>query len=175
MNEFKIMLESAGFILFDPFNLDQFCIDNNIVENNIMKTFIENETIGDMAIKKGKILPIYTIKEDDYKIIVSNDIKIKENQKFVYKNFPLEIINRKLVVADIFAIQNWEPDFYKNLKNNFPTQFIIDICNGNYSVDIIGFYKDNNNYGYNFVLNEVGKLPEIDISKDVDAYNFNIL
>jgi hypothetical protein len=176
MYEFKLKLESfGGFVLLDPYNFDDFCKENNIGEKNIMDVFIKNENIGDNAVKNGKILAIYTIKPVDYTIIISDKIIIKEKIKFVHKNFPLEITNGKLVVSDIYAIINWEPDFYKNLKNDFPAQYIFDYDNGNYSVDIIGYYQNENNYGYNIVLNKKEKMPELDMDKDVNTYDFNIL
>jgi hypothetical protein len=174
MKEFTIKFESAGFVLFDPFNLDKFCIENSIKGKNLMDNFIKNEIIGDMAVTNGKIFPIYTIEPDDYKIIISDEISIKDNIKFIHKNFPLEITNEKLVVADIYSIINWEPDFYKHLKNDFPTQFIMDYENGNYSIDVIGYYYDKKNYGYNFVLNKTEILPELDTTKDIDTYDFNL-
>jgi hypothetical protein len=176
MNEFKLKLDSfGGFVLLDPYNFDDFCIENKIIEKNVMDFFIKNENIGDNAVKNGKILAIYTIKPVEYTIMISDKILVKEGIKFIYKNFLLEITNGKLLVSDIYAIINWEPNFYKNLKNDFPSQYIMDYKNGNYSVDIIGYYQNRNNCGYNFILNNREKLPEIDKDKDINTYNFNIL
>jgi hypothetical protein len=177
---FRIQLEFSGLAIFDPYNLNNFCIRHNISVSNLMDFFIKNPLIGDSAISEGIILPIYSILTEDYNIVISDNTAkrqpLMEHDLFEYKSFPLSVINNKLVISDIYSLIEWDSLFYQNIqpyeKETF-SQYAISLENSNYSVDIIGFFEDKNNFGYRLVFNKVVSLPAV--KGDSDSYNFNVV
>ena len=132
-----------------------------------------------MAVNKGIILPIYSILAEDYNIIITDNLlnePLSKYDLFKYGPFPLNITNNKIVISDIYALIRWDSLFYQNLqphkKESF-SQYAIVLENGNYSVDIIGFFESESNFGYKIILSKVDLLPSI--KGDIDSFNYNVV
>lgn len=185
VSKFEITLESAGIAIFDPFVLDNFLQERKINNTNLFDFFLENPQIGDEMIQQGIILPIYSIPPLDYQIIVNDQLESvieKEWHKFTTTPFPLSVNSNKIVVADIYAIMDWEPNFYKELavgnQEGGGAQSAATVDAGLYAVTINGFCESNysgsspKNKGYELLLRKVVSLPKIDASVDIDDFNF---
>ncbi|MDR1315869.1 MAG: hypothetical protein LBK13_03250 [Spirochaetales bacterium] len=157
MNNFPIEIElknkSNGFALFDPCNLDRFRHIYNITALDLEDFFDENQIIAERSIDSGVIIPCYIDRPDTYRIIVSGKgIVKKENQKCINSNMLLEISGGKLAVADLCALRMWSVDNYKLFaRQGIPTHHLVELENGMYTVDIIGFICGDTR-GYNLVF-----------------------
>ena len=182
----ELMLDGPGIVFFDPFVLTDFLNEKQITSQNLFQLFNDKPAIGDEAIKRGIVLPIYTIPPIDYQIIL-NDTGVSEVRKdwakFTTTAFPLEIsINGRLVAADIYAIMEWEAAFYQELPLNGPKapQAVIMVPQGRYSVIIKGFVERNfigrgpKNIGYELLLEKVEELPTISQQADSDSFDFTL-
>ena len=174
--KFKIQLEFSGLVLFDPNCLEGFCTVNNIKRCNILDDFVENPLIGDKAISEGIVLPIYNIQSEDYYIIITDNQDDSVYDLFRYKSFPLRVTNNKVIISDIYALINWEPDFYKSIpidRNVTASNYAVYMKNGYYSIDIIGFYINEKDFGYKIIFKNVIDLPII--NGDINSYNFEVI
>lgn len=176
--KFSLNLEFPGFALFDPFNLDAFVKQNNIQETNLLDYFVQNPSIGDLAIQQGVVIPIYSIQEEDYTMFVGFEYQEDNGDLFRFQSYPLQTIGQKLVIADIYSLISWESDFYKSLVCDVfevPSQYALGIKNGNWSVDVVGFFESNNKFGYKIILNEVDRLLPFAVDGDIDDFDFDVL
>jgi hypothetical protein len=183
ISKFKITLESTGMVGFDPLVLTRFVEDNNITSLDLFEYFLANPQVGEEAIKQGVVLPIYSIPPLDYQIIINNgdeSIIRPEWQKLTTPAFPLKIESEKMVVADIYAIMDWDSTYYQELTpgGEGQAQAAVKIKSGLYQVIINGYCENSylgsspENKGYEFCLKEVRVLPKIDTSLDIDDINF---
>lgn len=173
-----LQLEFPGFAIFDPVHLQAFIDKYQIKDNNILDFFVNNPTLGDLAIKEGIVIPIYSILEEDYTIIVDNEYTKKDTDLFSYGPFPLKVISNKIIISDIYALTSWESDFYPKIDINYksmPSMFIVEQENANYDVNIIGFYENQLCYGYKIILNKTETLTSISNTNNIDSYNFEIV
>lgn len=183
MQDILLRLETPGLVIFDPIVMSDFIKDNKITDADVFQNFIDHPEIGDLAISNGVALPIYPIPPDDYAIYFSkkhDDIKLE--QTFSYSGFPLRCQSGILVAADIYALMDWEDDFFRNYRLNYEkhssTNDMISTPPGTFSVTVIGGKLSNKKKGgglaYGIVLEDVLELPKRDQDKDIEAYNFNI-
>jgi len=178
--KFLLQLEFPGFVIFDPFNLDNFILKQKIKDSDILNYFIENPYIGDSAVGGGFFIPIYNIAEEDYTIETSFNPISTNCDLFTYKSFPLKITNNNVIIADMYTLINWNPVFLKKMlvsKNqNIPSINILPIENGDYSVDITGFFYNNKRFGYRIVFNNAYSLPRsAGIRSTIYEHNFNVV
>ena len=182
----KISLNMQGMVVFDPLVLDNFVQSKGIKEANLLDYFIQNPEVGNDAINKGVILPVYTIEIWDYEIIVNLEEESKINPKWkLFKtsySFPFRVESENIIISDIYAIMNWKPDYYLNFPSKDKRIGVDDnftIPKGNYSVDILGFRDnlnpdiDNRECGYEFFFKKVLDLPLIE-NLNIDDINFKV-
>lgn len=182
----KISLNLTGLVLFDPVVLNDFVLAHKIEDSNLLDFFNQNPEIGNEAINKGIMLPVYTIEAWDYHIIINTDQRsIIKPEWELFKTdiaFPLNIRSGNCIVSDIYAILEWNPDYYLNFPSKDERVGVddnFDISAGNYAVKILGFRDKNNpdienrECGYEFIFTEVNKMP---IIKDIniDSFNFKV-
>ena len=182
----KISLNMQGMVVFDPLVLDNFVQSKGIKEANLLDYFIQNPEVGNDAINKGVILPVYTIEIWDYEIIVNLEEESKINPEWkLFKTsycFPFRVESENIIISDIYAIMNWKPDYYLNFPSKDKRIGVDDnftIPKGNYSVDILGFRDnlnpdiDNRECGYEFFFKKVLDLPLIE-NLNIDDINFKV-
>jgi hypothetical protein len=181
MNDFILELNGSGIVIFDPANLEAFCNQHDITSDDIFDFFMSHPEVGDLAIKTGVVIPVYTIPALNYRIMIRQDEASavnKQDMKFSYGGFPLQVTSGKIVVADIYAIMEWDAAYYKSVstdKIDFPTQAAAVIAPGKYDIQINGFSNTaKNEKGYEFVFRSVDTFPAIDTEKDIDAYNYDL-
>lgn len=178
--DFLLKLEFPGFVVFDPFSLDKFLLKHKITESDILNYFMENPNIGDSAVEDGIIFPIYNIIEEDYIIKTTKIPEYTDFDLFTYKSFPLRITNNSVIIADIYALINWNAALYKSLAirkvRDIPSRNAFFIESGDYSVDITGFFIDEKQFGYGITFNPVQVLPRsVGIRSNIYEYNFNVV
>lgn len=177
------MLDGQGIVVFDPYALAEFVQQQQLANSNIFQRFLDDPTVGDEAISRGLILPIYTIPAIDYQIFL-NDSQTSAIEpdwlRFTTPSFPLTISSGKIVAADIYSIMDWDAEFYQNMPLNGPksTQAATEWEAGNYSVTINGFSERNyvgrgpKNIGYEFLLQKVSTLPPVAKDTDIEDFDF---
>ena len=83
----------TGLVLFDPVVLNDFCVKHKIEDTNLLDYFNNNPEVGNEAINKGVLLPIYTIEAWDYTIFINTEEKSKVNPEWklfqIETSFPL--------------------------------------------------------------------------------------
>ena len=177
------MLDGQGIVVFDPYLLAAFVQQQQLTETNLFQRFLDDPEIGDEAINRGLILPIYTIPAIDYHIILNDSttsVVESEWKRFTTPAFPLAISSGKVVVADIYSIMDWDAEFYLELSLDAPqsTQVATDCESGYYSVSINGFSERNyvgrgpKNVGYEFMLQKVNTLPIISKDTNIESFDF---
>jgi hypothetical protein len=183
MSEFLLELNGPGMVLFDAVSVENYRLRNAIASDDILGAFLENSVVGDRAIREGVMLPVYNIPPLHYTVRLQKEKSrlSEDHRKFSYSPFPLAIVSGKLIVADIYALMEWEADYYKGLKpgvREFPTQGAYLIEPGSYAVEVNGFCERRDgaeDKGYEFVLTKMDRLPEIDIQRDIGSYNFDLV
>ena len=114
----KISLNLTGIVLFDPVVLNEFVLSNNIKNDNLIDFFIKNPHVGNDAINKGVLLPIYSIETWDYTIIIKTESYNVVNPDWIlFKinlKFPLTVKSGSVIISDIYSVLNWKPDYYLN-------------------------------------------------------------
>jgi hypothetical protein len=177
--ECRVALEQPGLVVFDPVLLADFISREKISEPDIFHAFVNNPALGDKAIEKGMILPLYPVEIADYRIRFCETPSARLTRRFSYGGFPLRCDSGMLVVSDIYAIIDWEAEFFRNYavhyKDRSQTNDMAKITPGLFSVTVNGFFDDaKEEAGYELVLQRVERLPKRDRNKDIDAYDFSI-
>jgi hypothetical protein len=176
-NEMQVSMNyDGGIVLFDPKVFCDFLEEIKISSGNIFDLFIQNKTIGDIAIDNGYILAMYPIEEDTYNFLKIENSDPHEQTIFEYKGFPLMIESGILVATDIFSLIGWEHDFFRNYTDNYKkktkTNDMIEINAGLYSIDILGLKNfESKTYGLRFNL--VQSLPKLSSHISSDDFDFN--
>ena len=184
LKQLDLMLDGQGIVVFDPYLLAEFVQQQQLVDSNVFQHFLDNPKVGDEAISRGLILPIYTIPAIDYQIILNDSTTSAVEadwKRFTTPAFPLTIRSAKVVVADIYSIMDWDAEFYLDMPLDGPesTRVATEWESGDYSVTINGFSERNyegrgpKNIGYEFLLQKVSTLPRI--SKDIDIETFDFV
>lgn len=179
-----IELYSPGIVIFDPEIMSLFLKENGVVSSNVFDVFLEDEHLGRAAIEQGVVCPIYQIPEDEYSIFFvgrdasSNDLG---HCKFSYSGFPLRVKSGVLIVSDLNALFDWDPDFFCNYKDNYENKLLnndyIEAEQGKYNMTVKGYFGLKPPYtslGYGLDLKLVEELPDFDSSSSVDDRNFVI-
>ena len=182
----NVSLNLTGLVLFDPVVLNDFCVKHKIEDTNLLDYFNNNPEVGNEAINKGVLLPIYTIEAWDYTIFINTEEKSKVNPEWklfqIETSFPLNIKSGNCIVSDIYAILEWNADYYLNFPPKEERNGVDDIfklSGGNYSVNILGFRNKNNSdienreCGYELLFNKVENLPIIE-NVNIDDFNFKV-
>ncbi len=171
--EFKLMLDFGGIVVFSPHILHQFVQERNIQNKNLLEHFVRNEKDGDDAISSGIVAAIYQIPEQDYHIILTNDEQektIPADWALWQYGFPLEVNNR-IVVADIYAILNWDVNDWTEDKQNYSdagTANGMPLESGKYRLQVTGFNENIHDPGSRF-----GYLLQFTKAKDFSFFTIN--
>lgn len=175
-----------GMVIFDPATLIDYLREKKIDAHDLFSFFINNEEIGEEVITKGILLPIYSIPEWRYTIIVDGNQQSADFSQYIQfeiNSFPLTVRSELVIIADLSAITiDWDAEFFLNYEANLDCKSDLShytkILNGNYAVSIKGFSTDKTNVdaecGYVFHFLTVDELQPFDVSKSIDEYNFVI-
>lgn len=182
----KISLNLTGIVLFDPVVLNEFVLSNNIKNDNLIDFFIKNPHVGNDAINKGVLLPIYSIETWDYTIIIKTESYNVVNPDWIlFKinlKFPLTVKSGSVIISDIYSVLNWKPDYYLNFPPKEDRVGVDDNFNipaGYYAVQIKGFRDiksiniNERECGYEFYFKKVDKLPVLE-NTNIDDFNFRV-
>ncbi|RZK25792.1 MAG: hypothetical protein EOO63_15560 [Hymenobacter sp.] len=125
---------------------------------NVLESFSHNPGLGNEAISAGYLLPIYSIMAWDYRVRITHaDVPTipAEWVLFTTPSFVLQVASERVLVADIWAIINWEPATYLEYgsqplaanyaaNNEFTAVELVWVPNGRYQVTLVGFCDQQN-------------------------------
>ena len=132
MQHVEVDVEFNGIVVFDPLNLKSYY--GNIQNGeNLFKRYIETEE-GDEVIGAGLIVPILSIDDAGYDVILMKEGEVCEEEKHIItKNefLFLEIVE-KAIICDLYAIMDWDD----SISVDYTT---MDLSPGKYRVSIGGY------------------------------------
>lgn len=179
----NVEIYTPGIVIFDPEVLVGFLQKNNIANDNLFDCFLADEDLGRAVIDEGVLIPIYQIPEAEYSVFLDTARLgiVNGTSKFRYSGFPLRSTSGLVVVADLNALFDWDPDFFLNYKVNYESRLAcndyLDVPVGLYSVTIIG-YEDLQSplmpKGYGLTLHAVEVLPRLNPNSTVDDQDFTL-
>jgi hypothetical protein len=179
----NLEIYSPGIVIFDPEVIVSFLRKNNIADDNLFDCFLADEDLGRAVIDEGVLIPIYQIPEAEYSVFLHGarlDI-LDGKSKFRYSGFPSKSTSGLLVVADLNALFDWDPDFFLSYKFNYESRLAcndyLDVSIGLYSVTIIGYeglQLPLMPKGYGLTLHPVEVLPRMSPASTVDDQNFTL-
>ncbi len=171
-----INLFQPGIVLFDPRALNDFLCDRQFDAANVLEYFLENENIGTDAIRSGAVFPMYPIVEGEYSLFLGEEhCTPTAHRHFRYEGAPLHIPSGLVIVADLHALMNWDPEFFLAYRSRSEDRLSntshLDVAPGTYLVDIVGFTGLRAPLpprGYGLYLSATDALPEALPLKDFD-------
>lgn len=153
----SVSVDFNGIVLFDPELLKSHyggVIDEG---RDLFTEYITTEE-GDIVLAKGLIVPILSIDDAGYDIIIRlKTDKYTNPSPAIVENgvYPLQVKDR-LVISDLATLKEWVEELgWQD----------VDIPSGLYAVNVIGFRKlDDSNKkiisaGYEFILDPCDALP----------------
>lgn len=177
--EARIEAFSPGVVIFDPFVLDRFVAEQCPDQSNLFEVFIERSDIGQLAVQSGAVVPLYPLPEDDYLFRLRDERRLPvdpdSDAVFRHTGIPLSVVSGLLVVADLYALTDWDPGFFLNYKARLPDRVgnndYLEISPGLYAVSISGSLVMNEGVPrnvYDVGITAVESLPVL-----LDAANFH--
>jgi hypothetical protein len=152
MAEVRIMTQTPGLVLFDPVQLHQFLTSNQVGGPNVLSSFQHDPPLGQAALSTGCLLPVYSIPAWDYLVRVTLGTRPTVPAEWLLWQVPgfvLHVGSGRVLVADIWALLNWEADTYLHLgreqpsadvaATEFSTTAAVVVPNGQYQVTLVGF------------------------------------
>lgn len=181
--QLEIMLEGEGLVVFDPYVLADFVQQHELTDTNLFQYFLDNPKVGNEAIAKGVILPMYNVAPIDYQVIFNDSLESAVESdwiRFTTPAFPLTISSGKVVVADVYSVMEWDADFFQQMPLDGPQapQVATHWDADSYSVTINGFNERNHtgegpeNIGYEFCLQKVAVLPAAPTDINMEGFDF---
>lgn len=160
MQEFEIVVDFNGIVLFDPSLLNKF-YDQIAPGENLYRRFTQTDD-GEKVVEQGIIVPIIGINDSVYRVIVreNNEKSIVPEDDIIVTNaaFPFNVTDYA-VVADMSILLEWYPDENWSKASVSP---------GDYQVQVNGFRKIVDgiveDFGYEFVLSRCESLPSFTAS-----------
>lgn len=193
MKQTKIALNSPGLVVFDPQVLQAFITSHNIQSANILESFINDPVLGSEAVQNGALLTIYSITPWDYRVILSESGISTVNPDWVLFESPafvLHVTSGHVIVSDIWAILNWDEEFYCNYETHpLPDIYAaaeaqvsdqLPLPNGHYEVKIVGFCDRANpnveerECGYELLLTPNDNAA-FEVIGTIDAIDFDVI
>jgi hypothetical protein len=134
MQHVEVDVEFNGIVVFDPLNLKNH-YGNIQSGENLFKRYIETDE-GDEVIGAGLIVPILSIDDAGYDVVLMKEGEVCEEEKCVIARNEflfLEIIE-KAIICDLYAIMDWDDSISVDYN-------VVDLVPGKYKVSIGGYRK----------------------------------
>ncbi|MFK3775210.1 hypothetical protein [Pseudomonas sp. NPDC089406] len=173
----NLTLYAPGIVLFDPQTLLAFLQRLGIEPSNVFELFINDQAIGNQAIRQGVIFPLYEIAEDDYAVFCEAGQTVPKGAcpHFTYTGAPLHITSGVLITADLGALMEWDPQYFGNYLANYEDRLnnnnYLEVPTGKYLVSISGYSgleAPLHPRGYGLRFNSVQQLPDTLPDEDFD-------
>ncbi|WP_257153536.1 hypothetical protein [Pseudomonas sp. ICMP 561] len=172
-------------VIFDPVVLHRFIAEQCPDASNLFEVFVEKSETGRLAVQSGAVVPLYPLPEEDYVFRLRDELTFPFEQcseaVFRYTDIPLNIISGLLIVADLNALTDWEPEFFLNYKARLSDRLAnsdyLDISPGLYALSITGFSELNEGFPssvYELGITTVESLPVVRDEANFDQWDFRI-
>lgn len=183
--EANIEIFSPGVVIFDPLMLSRFIAEYCPDDCNVFEVFVEHSETGRLAVQNGVVVPLYPIPEEHYLFRLLDERKLPGEQSsqsvFRYTDIPLRITSGLLIVADLHALTEWDPEFFLNYKSRLSERLgnndYLDILPGLYALSITGLNELNDGYNrrvYELGITAVESLPVVRDEANVEQWDFTI-
>ncbi|GAB0062818.1 hypothetical protein IBA8401_38480 [Pseudomonas syringae] len=184
-NQANIETFTAGAVIFDPAVLCRFAAAYCPEVGDLFAFFIEESEVGRLAVQAGVVLPMYEIPEAHYLFRLSeksDDLPIELPGAVIQHNgIPLRIESGVLVVADLYALMDWDPAFFLNFKDQralgLGNADYLEVSSGLYSMGFTGLVEANGDCTrlvYELSLDSVETLPVLHESACFGEWDFAI-
>ncbi|SHM65730.1 hypothetical protein SAMN05216593_102198 [Pseudomonas asturiensis] len=183
--EANIETFNCGVVIFDPVVLSRFIAEQCPDGSNLFEVFVEHSDTGRMAVQSGAVVPLYPLPEDDY-VFRLRDEHVSPFERcsetvFRYTDIPLTVTSGLLMVADLHALTDWDPEFFLNYKARLPERLgnndYLDILPGLYALSITGFSLLNEGLPrkvYELGITAVESLPVVHDEANFHQWDFRI-
>jgi hypothetical protein len=183
--EANIETFSPGVVIFDPLVLSRFTAEHCPDDSSLFEVFIEQSETGRLAVQSGAVVPLYPLPEEDYVFRLRDERKLPFEQGneavFRYADIPLRVISGLLIVADLHALTDWDPEFFLNYKARLSDRLgnndYLDVSPGLYALSITGFSELHEGFPlnvYELGINAVESLPVLSEEANFDQWDFRI-
>ncbi|UFH51286.1 hypothetical protein [Pseudomonas sp. KNUC1026] len=174
-----------GVVIFDPAVLSRFIAEHCPDDSNVFEIFVEQSNIGSLAVQSGAVVPMYPIPEENY-VFRLRDERMRPFEQsneavFRYEDIPLNVVSGLLLIADLHALMDWDPEFFLNYKARLSDRLgnndYLDIEPGFYSLSITGFNQlgaELSQNVYQLGVTAVESLPAVPNGANFDRWDFRI-
>ncbi|MFD1875707.1 hypothetical protein [Hymenobacter bucti] len=152
MTEVKLLVQTAGLVLFDPVVLQAFIDYHHLPVSNLWDSFRSNPDLAKEALATGCLLPVHPIVAWDYRVrvaVAAQPTVPAEWVLFAAAGFALHVSSGRVLVADGWALLRWEAAAYLEFgrqplaanyaANDFRVVQEVRVPNGWYQVTVVGF------------------------------------
>ncbi|MDU8357683.1 hypothetical protein [Pseudomonas syringae group sp. J309-1] len=183
--EANIETFSPGVVIFDPVVLHRFVAEQCSDASNLFEVFVEKSETGRLAVQSGAVVPLYPLPEEDYVFRLRDELTFPFEQRseavFRYTDIPLNVTSGLLIIADLHALTDWDPEFFLNYKARLSDRLgnsdYLDILPGLYALSITGLSELNEGFSrsvYELGITTVESLPVVRDEENFDQWDFRI-
>ncbi|RMO77687.1 hypothetical protein [Pseudomonas syringae group genomosp. 3] len=181
----KIEAFISGAAIFDPLVLSRFAAQFCPSVDDLFTFFIEEREVGRLAVQSGVVLPMYEIPEEHYLFrlrgVGDRPLVEHSDKVFLHSGIPLRVESGLLIVADLYALMDWDPEFFLNFRDQrhrcLGNADYLDVSQGLYSMSIAGLDESNGECPrlvYELAIDPVDTLPVLHEFAHFDDWDFAI-
>ncbi|PYD86041.1 hypothetical protein DNF23_45640 [Pseudomonas syringae pv. pisi] len=157
MQNFELIVDFNGIVIFDPSVLAGYFCEINLGDN-LYARFVGSDE-GERVVEQGIVLPVLGLDDGICSIILRTDKEPRgiDPKTIIVSNatFPLKIVT-KAVISDMATLREWAPG--ENWRE-------VMLRPGNYAVTVNGFRviarREIIDFGFEFVFEETAELPTL--------------